>query len=136
MIAGIEHTRHGAGPRYTVTSLPGEPQALYEQPCCARGDIGNRTRQNRPDLLVDRTSCRQWWAHPLRLLLASLAYASVETIRRVGLKHMHRSVGTAGDPGAAFPLNKPSGSTAAAIICGSTQRFRLALADCEACPAH
>ena len=109
VIAKIKHTRHGANLCYIVTSLPGERQALYERLSCARGDMGNCTRQNQPDLLVDHTSCRQWWAHQFRLLLASLAYTLVETTRRVGPKDMHQSAGVGGYLGADSLLNKRSG---------------------------
>ena len=46
----------------------------------------NCIKQNQLDLFADRTSCRQWWANQFRLLLASLAYTLVETLRRVGLR--------------------------------------------------
>ena len=109
VIAEIEYTRHGANLCYIVTSLPGKRQALYERLSCARGDMGNCTRQNQLGLSVDRASCRQWWAKQFRLLLASLAYTLVETTRRVGLNDMHQSAGVGGYPGADSLLNKRSG---------------------------
>ena len=57
VIAKIEHSRRGANPRYTVTSLAGDPQALYERLYCARGDMENRIKENQLDLFADRTSC-------------------------------------------------------------------------------
>ena len=86
VIAKIEHTLRGANPRYIVTSLKGDPRTLYERLYCARGDMENRIEENQLELFADRTSCRHWWPNQFRLLLASLAYTSIETIRRIGLK--------------------------------------------------
>ena len=97
VIAKIEHSRRGANPRYIVTSLAGDPQALYERLYCARGDMENRIKENQLDLFADRTSCHAWWPNQFRLLLASLAYTLIETIRRIGLKGTalaHAYVGT------------------------------------------
>ena len=69
-----------------VTSLEGDSQALYDRLYCARGDMENRIKEQQLDLCADRTSCHHWWANQFRLLLASLAYTLIETIRRVGLK--------------------------------------------------
>ena len=35
---------------------------------------------------ADRTSCHAWWPNQFRLLLSSLAYVLMETVRRVALK--------------------------------------------------
>lgn len=86
VIGKIEHTLRGANPRYIVTSLKGDPKALYERLYCARGDMENRIKENQLDLFADRTSCRHWWPNQFRLLLASLAYTLIEAIRRIGLK--------------------------------------------------
>lgn len=37
-------------------------------------------------LFADRTSAHHWWPNQFRLLLSSLAYVLLETIRRLGLK--------------------------------------------------
>ena len=37
-------------------------------------------------LFADRTSAHRWWPNQFRLLLSSLAYVLLETIRRLGLK--------------------------------------------------
>ncbi|MCG8026300.1 MAG: transposase, partial [Candidatus Thiodiazotropha endolucinida] len=37
-------------------------------------------------LFADRTSSHYWWANQYRLLLSSLAYTLIETIRRLALK--------------------------------------------------
>ena len=86
VIARIEHSAKGANPRYIVTNLEGEAQELYETLYCQRGDMENRIKEQQLDLFADRTSCHKWWPNQFRLLLSSLAYTLLETIRRVALK--------------------------------------------------
>jgi len=84
VIARLEHDAKGDNPRFIVTSLPGEAQALYEKVYCARGEMENRIKEQ-PQLFSDRTSCHAWWPNQFRLLLSSLAYVLLEAIRRLGL---------------------------------------------------
>lgn len=60
-----------------VTSLNGDPQTLYDEIYCARGDMENRIKEHQLDLYADRTSAHQWWANQMRLLIAALAYALI-----------------------------------------------------------
>jgi hypothetical protein len=85
VIAKAEHTEKGANPRYVVTNLEGDAQALYDEVYCARGEMENRIKEQQLGLFADRTSCHHWWANQFRLLLSACAYALMETIRRVGL---------------------------------------------------
>lgn len=85
VIAKAEHNAHGASPRYLVTSLQSEPQRLYEEVYCARGEMENRIKEQQLDLFSDRTSCHEWWPNQFRVLLSSFAYLLMETLRRVGL---------------------------------------------------
>ena len=85
VIAKAEHNAHGANPRYLVTSLAGEPQGLYDERYCARGEVENRIKEQQLDLFSDRTSCHEWWPNQFRLLLASFAYLLIEALRRLGL---------------------------------------------------
>ena len=85
VIAKAEHNAHGANPRYVVTSLEREPQPLYEEDYCARGEAENRIKEQQLDLFSDRTSCHEWWPNQFRLLLSSFAYVLLETLRRIGL---------------------------------------------------
>ena len=97
VIARIEHGPKGANPRYIVTNLEGGGQDLYEKLYCARGDMENRIKEQQLDLFADRTSCHDWWPNQFRLLLSSLAYALVETIRRLalaGTEMAHAQAGT------------------------------------------
>ena len=86
VIAKIEHSQHGVNPRYVVTNLEGDAKQLYDKLYCARGDMANRIKENQLDMFGDRTSCQHWWPNQFRLLLASLAYALIEAIRRIALK--------------------------------------------------
>ena len=68
-----------------VTNLPGNARRLYERIYCQRGEMENRIKEQIM-LFSDRTSCHAWWPNQFRLLLSSLAYVLMETIRRLGLK--------------------------------------------------
>ena len=97
IIAKAEVTALGRNPRFVVTNLEGDPEALYDQLYCARGDMENRIKEQQLDLFADRTSCHQWWANQFRVLLSSLAYILIESIRRLALKGTdlaHAYVGT------------------------------------------
>ena len=86
VIAKAEHSDQGSNPRFVVTSLTGEAQAIYDDVYCARGEMENRIKEQQLGLFADRTSCHGWWANQLRPLLSSAAYVLLETIRRVGLR--------------------------------------------------
>jgi hypothetical protein len=86
VIAKIEHSAKGSNPRYVVTNLNGDGQALYDKLYCARGEMENRIKEQQLDLFADRTSCHRWWPNQFRLLLSSLAYMLLEAIRRLALK--------------------------------------------------
>ncbi len=85
VIAKAEHTDQGSNPRFVVTNLEGDAQALYDEVYCARGEMENRIKEQQLGLFADRTSCHHWWANQFRLLLSSCAYVLVEAIRRLGL---------------------------------------------------
>jgi len=86
VIAKAEHGDKGSNPRYVVTNLKGKAQAIYEDIYCARGEMENRIKETQLGLFADRTSCHRWWPNQFRVLLSSLAYTLMETIRRVGLE--------------------------------------------------
>lgn len=85
VIAKAEHSSQGRNPRFVVTNLTGDAQALYDKVYCARGEMENRIKEQQLGLFADRTSCHGWWANQFRLLLSATAYVLMETIRRVGL---------------------------------------------------
>jgi hypothetical protein len=85
VIARIEHADKGPNPRFVVTSLAGDQQQLYEQTYCGRGEVENRIKEQQLGLFADRTSCHDFVANQFRLLLSSLAYVLIETLRRTCL---------------------------------------------------
>jgi len=125
VIARIEHGPKGANPRYVVTNLTGDGQDLYEKLYCARGDMENRIKEQQLDLFADRTSCHQWWPNQFRLLLSSLAYTLLETIRRIGLRGSEYARAQAGT--IRLKLLKIG-----AVIVRNTRRVRVMLS--SACP--
>jgi len=96
IIGKAEHTADGANPRFIVTNLPGEPQELYDDCYCARGDMENRIKEQQLDLFADRTSCHDWWPNQFRLILASLAYNLIEYLREFTLKETELATAQAG----------------------------------------
>ena len=85
VIAKAEFSAQGRNPRFVVTSLEGDAQALYDEGYCARGEMENRIKEQQLGLFSDRTSCHSWWANQFRVILSAAAYVLMETIRRVGL---------------------------------------------------
>lgn len=81
VIGKAEYTTDGANPRFIVTTISGDPQHLYDDIYCARGDMENRIKEQQLDLYADRTSCHEWWPNQFRLLLSSLAYIMVEYLQ-------------------------------------------------------
>lgn len=67
-------------PRFLITNMKQSPQWLYEQVYCQRGEIENRIKELH-DLQMDRTSCSQFWANQLRVLLTAAAYVLMQELR-------------------------------------------------------
>jgi hypothetical protein len=86
VIVKAEYLKQGANNRFVVTNLPGDPQELYDDLYCARGDMENRIKEQQLYLFANRTSCHEFLSNQFRLMLSSAAYVLVETLRRVGLK--------------------------------------------------
>ena len=85
VLAKAEHNAQGDNPRFVVTNLPGEPQSLYDDVYCARGEMENRIKEQQLMLFADRTSCHRFLANQFRLLLSAAAYVLMEAVRRLGL---------------------------------------------------
>jgi Transposase DDE domain group 1 len=67
-------------PRFVITNLQQNPQWIYEQVYCHRGEIENRIKELH-DLQIDRTSCSQFWANQFRVLLTAAAYVLMQELR-------------------------------------------------------
>jgi hypothetical protein len=85
VIVKAEHNAQGANPRFIVTNVPGDPQELYDEVYCQRGEMENRIKEQQLDLFADRTSCHRFLANQFRLLLSSAAYVLVQALRRMAL---------------------------------------------------
>ena len=128
MIAKAEWTAGEANPRFVVTSLSladGEPQRLYEETYCARGDMENRIKECQLDLFADRTSAATMRANQLRLWFASMAYVLLCALRRIALQHTKFAKATCGT--IRLKLLKIG-----ALVRTSVRRIKLAMA--SGCP--
>ena len=99
VVAKAEWTAGAANPRFVVTSLgreDAEPQRLYEEIYCARGDMENRIKECQLDLFADRTSAATMRANQLRLWFASMAYVLLTALRRIALPHTQFAQATCG----------------------------------------
>jgi hypothetical protein len=85
IICKAEHTMLGENTRFIVTSLEGSPQDLYDKIYCHRGEMENKIKEQQLCLFADRTSCTNWDANQFRLVLSSLAYILIDTLRRTAL---------------------------------------------------
>lgn len=99
VVAKAEHLPKGPNPRFVVTSLAAseiDARTLYEDVYCARGEVENRIKEQQLDLFADRTSAATMRANQLRLWFASFAYALLEALRRIGLRHTQFAAATCG----------------------------------------
>jgi hypothetical protein len=85
VIVKAEQTTEGKNPRFVVANVPGDPQELYEDVYCQRGESENRIKEQQLDLFADRTSCHRFVANQFRLLLSSAAYVLMQALRRTAL---------------------------------------------------
>lgn len=85
VIVKAEHLPKGANSRFVVTNLEGDPQKLYDEVYCQRGEAENRIKEQQLGLFADRTSCHDFVANQFRVLLSAAAYILMDTLRREGL---------------------------------------------------
>jgi Transposase DDE domain group 1 len=88
VIGKAEWARGEANPRFLVTSFNADAwraKPLYEQLYCPRREMENRIKECQGDLFADRTSTATMRANQLRLSFASMAYALICALRRIGL---------------------------------------------------
>ena len=71
--------------RFIVTNLDTEARSLYEDFYCQRGEAENRIKEQQLGLFADRTSCHDFLANQLRVLLSAAAYVLIQHIREKGL---------------------------------------------------
>ena len=121
VITRLEYGEQGNNPRYVVTNLTGEPQALYDDLYCQRGEAENRIKEAQVGLFATRTSCHVFAANQLRMLLAALGYVLIERLRALALQ------GTA-LANAQVDTLRIKLLKVAAVVTRNTRRIRLYLA--------
>lgn len=96
VIGKAEVMAAGDNPRFVVTNLPKdgfsgdedrarfEPEPLYEDLYCPRGEMENVLKQQVLDLKADRMSTHHQASNQLRLWLAAFAYLLLERVRTLG----------------------------------------------------
>ena len=87
VIGKAEQIEGKANPRFVVTSLSApewNPQQLYEDFYCARGDMENRIKEQL-SLFADRVSAETMRANQLRMYFSAMAYILMEGLRRLAL---------------------------------------------------
>lgn len=67
--------------RFVVTNLKKTPRHLYKRIYCGRGDIENRIKELHHGLEIDRTSCTDFLANQLRVLITAAAYVLMQEVR-------------------------------------------------------
>lgn len=82
-------------PRFVVTNLHEtasitDPQQLYGEWYCPRGEMENRIKEQQLCLFADRVSTSYMWSNHIRQWLSTVAYVIMHAIRTIGLKGTQR----------------------------------------------
>lgn len=75
------HLTQSTDIRYCVTSLKGDPDHLYDEVYCTRGQAENLIKLHKAQLASDRTSCHSATANQVRLVLHTAAYWLMHALR-------------------------------------------------------
>jgi len=86
VILKAEHHDQGDNLRFVVTSLPHDPDIVYSDYYCPRGNMENGIKQLKLDFYSDRNSCQDFLANQCRLLLSSVAYILLTELKSVSGK--------------------------------------------------
>jgi len=121
VITRLEYGEQGNNPRYVVTNLTGDAQALYDDLYCQRGEAENQIKEAQVGLFATRTSCQHFQGNQLRVLLAALGYCLIERLRALALQGT--ALATAQVDTLRIKLLK-----VAAVVTRNTRRIRLYLA--------
>ncbi|MGH7177776.1 MAG: IS1380 family transposase [Tepidisphaeraceae bacterium] len=86
VIVKAERLELGPNLRFVVTNLEeDDPQRLYDQLYCKRGEAENRIKEQQLGLFADRTSCHDFAANQFRVLLSAAAYVLLQHLREHAL---------------------------------------------------
>ena len=86
VLARIEAGPQGTDTRFIITNLEGTPEYLYETVYCARGQAENLIKAHKLHLASDRTSCSKATANQFRLLVHTVAYWLMHSLRGLAPK--------------------------------------------------
>jgi len=87
VVCKAEYNEHGGNTRFILTTdQVRDPETLYNDQYCMRGDMENKLKQMKLDLESDRMSCTGFMANQFRVLLSRLAYILIDHLREHGLK--------------------------------------------------
>lgn len=68
-------------PRIVITNLKSQPEHVYREDYCPRGAMEKEINELKNDLYMDRTSCTDFNANQVRVLLAATAYVLIQELR-------------------------------------------------------
>nr|WP_277202777.1 transposase [Victivallis vadensis] len=130
-----EFNSFGPNNRFIVTNLEDDGHFFYEKVYCTRGKMENRIKEQQLGLFADRTSCHDFAANQVRLLLASLAYILMERFRTLLLNGTKLAQATCGrirlflvKIGAAIRRNTRKIYVALSSACPNQELLRLIVA--------
>ena len=92
-------TRGDANPVVVLVDLEEVGARYLYETVCARGEMENRIKECQLDLFADHASTPTMRANQLRLWLASMAYALLCALRRIGLAYTQFAEATCGTIG-------------------------------------
>ena len=95
IICKIEKNYHGPNIRFIVTNIDEDPEELYRNIYCQRGDMENKIKYVQLDLFGDRLSSCEYLSNSFRLMLSSLAYLLIQKLKTQYLKYTDLSKATA-----------------------------------------
>lgn len=83
VVVKAEVVNKGENPRFVVTNIVDMPAADLYEFYCDRGDVENRIKELKDDLLSGRTSCHRFLANQFRLILHSAAFVLLQALRKL-----------------------------------------------------
>jgi hypothetical protein len=83
VVTKAEVVSKGENPRFVVTNIVDMSAADLYEFYCDRGDVENRIKELKDDLLSGRTSCHKFLANQFRLILHSAAFVLLQALRKL-----------------------------------------------------
>jgi len=83
VVMKAEVVSKGENPRFVVTNIVDMSDADLYEFYCDRGDVENRIKELKDDLLSGRTSCHSFLANQFRFILHSAAFVLLQALRKL-----------------------------------------------------